>query len=283
MAVNIPSSARLQPSDQANMDESSTRGISVTWKGPYGELMTAASGISPGDALPSPYSSWFAKTWSTQKTNGGYGTLTVNAVPGDQVSTPEPGGSPSTVPLRDTYSLKSVRNDVSILGYCGPSEGSNPYRPLIEKWMKESDAELAGEFCFRQKDGSIYNIADERPVTKRLIDKMLRGVESVIRFYPQVTRKRIYYAPPIGLFDKLGFVDTPPSPDTLTLAPDGITRVIDAHEWLKVQDDCDEQTDGKWARTESWLGILKTDSNQGHPWDPDLYGEDRWPMPYATA
>lgn len=279
MAVTIPNTARLQPSDQANMDESSKLGICVSWKGPYSSMMTAAAAICVGDALPSPYESWCAKTWNVQKTNGGYAVLTVNAAPADETTPDEGVGSPSTTPIRDSYSLKSVRNDVSILGYCGTSS-ANPQRAIVEKWMAESDAELAKEFKFKKSDGEICDIADEYPITKPLIEKIMSGIESVIRFYPQITRKRIYYAPPQGLFSHLGFVDAPPSPPSNSLSPNGISSVISAHQWLKVQDDCDEQSDGNWARTESWIGILVTDRNEGNPWDSDLYGANRWKMPH---
>ena len=39
----------------------------------------------------------------------------------------------------------------------------------------------------------------------------------------------------------------------------------------------DELPDGKWTRTESWMGIPAVD---GSGWDADLYGANRWPMPY---
>ena len=59
--------------------------------------------------------------------------------------------------------------------------------------------------------------------------------------------------------------------------------LINAHQWLKVQADCDEQQDGTWMRTESWIGILKTDKNNGTPWNADLYGENRWQMPHDAS
>ena len=53
--------------------------------------------------------------------------------------------------------------------------------------------------------------------------------------------------------------------------------------WLKAQDDCDEQQDHTWMRTESWIGIKLTDDPNSSPWDPDLYGPNRWQMPHDAS
>ena len=45
-----------------------------------------------------------------------------------------------------------------------------------------------------------------------------------------------------------------------------------------MQDDVSENPDGKFTRTESWMGIKKTNGTTA--FDPNLYGENRWPMPY---
>ena len=157
-----------------------------------------------------------------------------------------------------------------------------PNRAAIERWMREPDPQLANEYKYTDVDGNEVDIAAEPELSLSLplIDKIREGTERVIRFYPQLTRRRTYYAAPADAFESLSYVDEPPyDAGVRTLAPDGVSSVISAHEWLKVQDDCDEQADGKWVRTESWIGIEKTDANQGHPWDPDLYGAERWGMP----
>ena len=128
---------------------------------------------------------------------------------------------------------------------------------------------------------------NDEPLLKNtvpLVRKIKKGVERVIRFYPQLTIKRQYYVPPAGLFEKLSFIDTPPAPSgEKTLSPSGVATLINDHQWLKVQDDCDEQQNGTWMRTESWIGILKSDQNQGTPWDTDLYGVNRWQMPHDAS
>jgi hypothetical protein len=126
---------------------------------------------------------------------------------------------------------------------------------------------------------------NEEPLLKctvPLVEKIMAGTERVIRFYPQLTIRRSYNAPPTGVFEKLSFIDAPPAPSSeKTLAPSGVAVLINAHQWLKVQDDCDEQQDRTWMRVESWIGILKTDANDQKPWDRNLYGDgnDRWSMP----
>ena len=47
-----------------------------------------------------------------------------------------------------------------------------------------------------------------------------------------------------------------------------------------MRDDAEEQTDGKWKRIESWWGIAKSDDGSSSPWDANLYGANRWAMPY---
>ena len=284
MAISIPTGAKLQPMDQASAASDGSLSLSVSWKGLYAELLSAAEAIESGDALPEPYSDWRAQAWDVRKGNAAYGVLTISATRTDSTSSSQEGGG-STEPIRDIFSLKSVRNDVSIFAYCGTS-ANNPSRVAVEKWMRESDSSLAKEYKYRESDGTVVDIANTPEISYSipLIKKIEKGIESVIRFYPQLTRRRLYYAPPPDAFSNLGRVDTPPSPGGgKTLAPDGIATVISDHEWLKVQDDCDEQQDGKWMRTESWIGILKDDSSEQHAWDPDLYGDSRWKMPHDAS
>lgn len=64
--------------------------------------------------------------------------------------------------------------------------------------------------------------------------------------------------------------------------PDTLETEVEKYEWLKVQDDEQQNDDGNWSRVESWMGILKKGEDD-HPWDPDLYGEDGWDMPAAVG
>lgn len=297
MAMTINSNLKLQPTDEAALDADGGATLTIEWKGAYGDAKSTADSISIGDSLPTAsggnaytpdsakYDGYKIKSWTVRRSNGDTAVLSVSCSKGD-TSTTDENQQTSTTPLKETFSLKSVRNDVSVLAYCGTS-ASAPNRAAVERWMREPDPKLAAQFKYTDADGSVVDMNDEPLLrnTVPLVQKIMKGTERVIRFYPQLTRKRIYQDPPADTFQKLSYVDTPPTPSgEKTLAPNGISTLIGNYEWLKVQDDCDEQADGKWARTESWIGILKSDAYDGaHPWDPDLYGASRWKMPHDAG
>ena len=274
-----PTGAVAQPDETAGCDAAGNLKKSFSWKGPYTDLETAGKGIARGDVVAT---GWVASSWSVRRTPGDYGVLTVECTPPDPTSGSGTEEDPTVVePLKDIWSIKSVRNDVSIMAYCGPSPGANPQRALIEAWMKEPDGDLAENLQFRKSDGTVFDISNsEYPATVALIGKIRKGIEAVIRFYPVVTRTRTYAAVPPACLENLGFIDTPPAPAGTAKKPSGLAAAVNAHQWLKVQDDAQEQTDGKWTRTESWMGIAKSDNPDDSPWDADLYSANRWPMPY---
>lgn len=274
-----PTTAVAQPDETAGCDDVGNLKKSFSWKGPYTDLETAGKGIAKGDVVAS---GWVASSWFVRKTPGNYGVLTVECTPPDPTSGSGTEEDPTVVePLKDIWSIKSVRNDVSIMAYCGPSPGANPQRALIEAWMKEPDGDLAENLQFRKSDGTVFDISNsEYPATVALIGKIRKGIEAVIRFYPVVTRTRTYADCPPACLENIGFIDTPPAPAETAKEPSGLATAVNAHQWLKVQDDAQEQTDGKWTRTESWMGIAKSDNPDDSPWDADLYGANRWPMPY---
>lgn len=274
-----PLTATPQPDETAGRDDAGNLKKSFSWKGPYTDLETAGKGLARGDVVAT---GWVASSWSVRRTPGDYGVLTVECTPPDPTSGSGTEEDPTVVePLKDIWSIKSVRNDVSIMAYCGPSPGANPQRALIEAWMKEPDGDLAENLQFRKSDGTVFDISNsEYPATVALIGKIRKGIEAVIRFYPVVTRTRTYADCPPACLENVGFIDTPPAPSGTAKKPSGLHAAVNAHQWLKVQDDAQEQTDGKWTRTESWMGIAKSDNPDDSPWDADLYGANRWPMPY---
>ena len=294
MAMTIDDSLRLQPTDEAARDADGAETLTLEWKGAYLACKTTADTIEPGEEIPTVadgnaytpadalYAGYRAVSWTVRRGNGDTAVLAVSCKKADTTDDSPQGGG-GTTPFRTVYSVKSVRNDVSILAYCGTS-ASNPNRAAIERWMREPDPKLAAAFKYTDENGTTVDMNDE-PMLKSsvpLVEKIMAGTERVIRFYPQVTIRRQFYAPPSDTFEKLSHIDAPPAPSgEKTLAPSGIATLISSHEWLKVQDDCDEQQDRTWMRTESWIGILKTDSNEQKPWDRNLYGDgnDRWSMP----
>ena len=268
-----PTGAVAQPEETTGCDDTGNLTKSFSWKGPFTDLETSAKGITKGDVVAT---GWIAASWSVRRTPGNYGVLTIECTPPNPTSGEGTDQSPLvTEPLKDIWSIKSVRNDVSIMAYCGSGDNA-PNRALIEAWMKEPDGKLAKLHQFRQSDGEIVQLTDDA-ATMDLVQKIEKGIEAVIRFYPVVTRTRTYADCPPACLEKVGFIDTPPAPSGTAKKPTGIGSAVAAHSWLKVQDDAQEQADGKWTRTESWMGIPSTD---GTGWDADLYGASRWSMPY---
>lgn len=285
--MTINSTLHLQPTDEAALDTEGAETLTLEWKGTYAACKATANTIKPGILIPTIangnaytpdsalYAGYHAVAWTVRRGNGDTAVLAVSCRKSDPVDSSQETGD-STTPFRDVISLKSVRNDVSILAYCGSSP-NNPNRAAIERWMREPNAKLAAEFKYTDENGSVVDIANDPLLSYsvEVIKKIMKGVERVIRFYPQITRRRSYYAPPSDAFANLSYIDTPPSPSVNTLEPNGISTLISSYQWLKVQDDCDEQQDRTWMRTESWIGVLAADGG----WDPDLYGPSRWAMP----
>ena len=268
MAVNIPSSALKQVRKTRELNQNG-QGYQIQYKGTsYAALETAAAAFKKGDVVET---GWILDSWHIEGVPGGGGILTITCGPDDS------GGSGGTQKaLKAVWTCKSVRNDVSILAYCGPS-GSHPNRVEIELWQKETDAAVANEFKYHPSENSAPVEMNE--LSKAVAEKIAKGVESVIRFYPVLTCTSTWSRIPGTFIDDLGFIDTPGAPSAdETLAPTNLSTIISAYEWLKVQDDVGELPDGKFTRTESWMGIKKTDGQNA--WDPDLYGANRWSMPY---
>lgn len=288
MAVNIPGYKQVRKTHF--MDESGDTGLTVQYKHvSYQDLYSAAKGIAQGAEIET---GWIVKTWTLEGVPGGGGILSINCVPADSY-TPQ-GGSATQYQKDETWTCRSVRNDVSILAYCGPNS-NNPNRTWIELWQKESDDAVARSGNYTKPDGTVSDLTqqDFAAATSELISKIEKGVDSVMRFYPVLSRNRKYDTCPTTMLENLGFIDTPPTPGTYidnpnipessrkkVKKPSNISNIIQTHQWVKVQDDVTEQGDGSFVRTESWMGIKKTDGNNS-PWDADLYGENRWPMPYT--
>lgn len=275
MAVNIPATAILQPSDTLDKTGDGTVGFSMSWKGPYADLKSCALAIHEGDL----YDGMTVASANAYKGSGDWGTLVVKF--GETSSSS--GGGGGLAPISDKWSIKGVRNDVSILAYCGKTN-DNPNRAWIECWLKENDAAVAKIGDYTKPDGTVAHLVDQlhHTATYDLIHKYEQGIESVMRFYPIVTRRRVYSTVPPECLQKLGFIDTPPAPGINAKSPSGLAAVISDYQWLKCQDDSEQADKNQWSRTESWMGIKKAHKDDS-PWDPDLYGDNRWPMPYTVS
>lgn len=280
MSWNI-GNAILQPGHTKSHEETG-ESHTLIFKDAYTDLDTKRLALKEGDVIET---GWVAKTWLLRPVPGGYGELTINCVPPDPTSTDPETQQQVVEPLSDIWSIKSCRNDVSLLAYCGESVGANPLRDQIENWLKETDTDLAQGFRYKDDSGTVVELTD---ATQKLAKKFAAGVQSVMRFYPVVTRRRTYSDVPPACLENVGYIDDPPysgsdSTTTRKKSPNGLSAAINAHQWLKCQDDAEEVGGCKWTRTEAWMGIPKSDNQDGSPWDEDLYGENRWGMPYQST
>lgn len=268
--------AILQPGNTKDHEDNGESRVLI-YKDVYADLDVKLEALAEGDVIET---GWAAKTWSLRPVPGGYGELTINCTPTNPSHTE--GGQEVIDPLSDIWSIRGCRNDVSLLAYCGPSENANPLRHQIESWLAETDKDLVENYSYKDGDGKVVVLSD---ASKDLAAKYAKGAQSVMRFYPVVTRKRTYADVPPECLKNLGYIDTPEysgavSQKTKRKVPDGLADAIGDHQWLKCQDDAEEIEGGKWTRTESWMGIRKSDDPNASPWDENFYGPNRWAMPY---
>lgn len=263
--VTVPASAVEQPSEGQALTEAGERTFTRAFKGPYAALKALADGTSGGDTLGGRT----VRGHSLARSPGDLGVLTFTLL----ADAGEEGGLPKA--LRAAWTCRSVRNDVSVLAYCGGAAS----RVALELWMKEADADLADAYQYHRTETETDTLNSQE---QAIADKVRKGVESVIRFYPVLTCTSTWARVPRTFMEGLGYAGTPGAPAAdETHAPSNLASVVAAHHWLKCQDDVAETGDGRWQRTESWMGIPKADGAAG--WDADLYGENRWPMPVSSA
>lgn len=280
MAMNTTNFV-LQPEDQVGVKSDGVTTRSLVYKGEYDELKTEAKKLSVGEQVSAGL---YLDSWNLRRVAADLGVLTLTC--NEMADSEFNGVMPDAKLLSDVWSCRSVRNDVSIMAYCG--DGAS--REMIESWMKEPDGSLAKQNKFRNSGGKEVEIKDNP--TLLVMDKIRRGIESVMRFYPMITRTRTYTAEPEVVYENLARINTPPVPlhfadkDANTVGrkirvPKGLAALVNNGTWLKCQDDINEQPDRKWVRTESWMGILTWSARDA--WDPDLYGTRPWSMPLGSS
>ena len=263
MAVSIPSSALRQVRVRLSADAEANKGYQIQYKDPsFSALKSATASFEKGDVVET---GWLLDSWSLEGVPGGGGMLTLQCIP-DAGS----GEDGSAKALRAVWTCKSVRNDMSILSYCGGAAS----RVALELWMKETDADVADADSYHSNETTVEQLNSQEI---EIANKIRKGIDSVIRFYPVLTCKSTWSRIPGSFLTNLGFVNTPGAPSAdETIAPANLSSIISAHSWLKVQDDVDETGNGRFQRVESWMGIDGT-------WDANLYGPNRWPMPLQAA
>ena len=262
MAVSIPSSALRQVRIRLSADPEANKGYQILYKDPsFDALKTATASFVKGDVVET---GWILDSWVLEGVPGGGGLLTLQCIPGSGSDTT------SSTAQRAIWTCKSVRNDMSILAYCGDAAR----RVALELWMKETDADLADANQFHATETTVDTLNSQEIA---IANKIRKGIDTVVRFYPVLTCKSTWSRIPSTFLTNLGFVDNPGAPTAdETIVPANLSSIISAHSWLKVQDDVDETGNGRFQRVESWMGIEGT-------WDADLYGPNRWPMPLQSA
>lgn len=275
MAINFGTGAFvvLQPHHREGLSSDGTPTRTIVYKGEYDAIKSTADELKPGDQIET---GWNLSTFEVEKLNG-CGQITLTLIPAPVVDPEATEHTP--VPLKITWSVHSVRNDRSVMGYCGDSVGANPLREQVEQWMKETDGDLAAAFSYRGTNGEAVTLTNP---SKALAAKIAKGIESVIRFYPAVTKRSVYPEIPPDAMSGLSQVES----GGLSIGdddeiPDGLKSRLEDFDWLKVQDDVDQQTDRKWTRIETWWGALKSEGG----WDNNLYGNgnDRWEFPASIT
>lgn len=155
------------------------------------------------------------------------------------------------------WSMKHTQRIVSLMRKTGGS-ASMPARGTLEAWKREPDPDLYNKFQYRNQIGRVMTLGQDAYL---IAQKMIRGIEGAMRFYPTVQRVSTYTKGTIdGVGAGLARISSPGSPwDSV------------AQSWLKVGDDVtvDGKT-GTQTRTESWIGAKS--------WDADLYGPNAWDL-----
>lgn len=315
MAVTIPTGCYRQSNEDLGIDSNGYRTMRYILKGRYDTLENFLKQLKINQEFENGYK---IKELLLNRVAGDVGLLTATC----KYEENEDSEKEQDDFIDETWTLKSIRNDVSILAYCGPSAGA-ANRAYIEAWMKEPDGQLAKNGQFRRSDGSIFMFgattddegnaikAEEQKIRLSSWDvcgKILKGIDSVMRFYPMLTKTNTYLKMPAKVYENLATIDLPiiskinesssddkgeqgsgeigefqPVMRKVTLnKPGNLQEIIDSHEWLKCQDDLEKSSDGNFRRVQSWIGVLQADGG----WDENLYSHIstiRWPMPYKHS
>ena len=269
-----------QPDEEVAFDSGGGGALDwqISWRGGYEELINIAKALSSADWVSRTSGlnagvKWYVVRAVVRRGSGDRGMLTLTLA--RRESDAQTGGTC----LKETWHVKSCRNEYAA------------NRAWIECWQRESDAAVAKLFNYTRPDGTVAKLEDQlfHTATEDVIRKLMEGKESVMRFYPLLQRRRKYTAAPGNLMDALATVDAPPTPGANATKPVGLGAFVAKYEWLKCQDDIDEDEEHYWHRVESWMGILKTAASDGHPWDPNFYSAtvddstNGWKFPHGAS
>ena len=204
----------------------------------------------------------YVVSWSLERVEGGYGRLAITV--GDPADNDEGEEEPDNA-IETRWSLKNVQMQIPLSRFYVDgtwSLGSAPDGHELALWRQEPRKELYDAFQFLAPDGAVYTLSAASQAVAR---KYRKGIESVMRFYPVVTRTVTYARgmsqariDALHIGSRLSRIDTPAK-----------TFGLDPGAWLCIQDDAEEAADGTLVRTTGWMGCASLDN--------DLYGDNnRW-------
>lgn len=203
----------------------------------------------------------YVASWSLERLEGDYGRLTITV--GDTADNSSGESEPDNK-VSEKWSIKNVQQQLPLSRFCenGTWSGSAPDSHELSLWRQEPRKDLYDAYQFLAPDGNVYELSTG---SKLVADKYKKGIESVMRFYPVVTRTTTYKKGmseakinALAVGARLAHIDTPSK--TFGLTPG---------TWLCIQDEGDLAADGTFVRVTGWMGCKSLDA--------DLYGDDgRW-------
>lgn len=206
----------------------------------------------------------YVVSWTLERIEGDYGRLTITV--GDPADNSEPDPEKDDPNVVETkWSLKHVQQQLPLSRFWTDgtwSEGSSPDGRALALWRQEPRKELYDNYQFLAPDGNVYTLDGS---SQAVAAKYKKGIESVMRFYPVVTRTITYKKGmnedrinALNIGAKLSHSGAPPKDFGLNPGT-----------WLCIQDDAEEDADGKLVRITGWMGCKSLDA--------DLYGDtNRW-------
>ena len=176
------------------------------------------------------------------------------------------GGSGGDAYYTTLDSMTMVQQQFPLYKYLNADEAA-----AVASWENLSDDDVDNKKAFKYKkpDGSYDNLLNVSEKAEKVAKKILAGFEYVQKAYPQITHVERFDSKKAlnNRKNKLNHIDN-----------EGVPNLITGYSWLKVQFDWQQNDDGTWTLTESWMGVPDTD-----PWDSDLYGATAWDFFIPTA
>jgi hypothetical protein len=169
---------------------------------------------------------------------GGLARLTITLV-----TTASSSGTTATAALREKWEIDSAQIEMPLASHPAIAEFEGAADEL-EMWRNEPDRAL--KKAFKYDDGGTEK--ELTGMVKTFAQKILKGVESYLRFNPVISKTGVYDGRPATAAP--GYIGTP-------------TVSVAGFQYLKTADRVVQNDDRTWTRTEQWTGALE--------WDTDLY------------